>query len=58
MKKPLPSVCLIDLFKWSLSVKIRSVANVVLIISYPFTIAEFTLSYARLYKPRNGYMIL
>ena len=26
--------------------------------TYPFTIAEFTLSYARLCKPCNGYMIL
>ena len=42
----------------SISDKIWSVANVDLMISYPCTIAKFTLSYARLCKPCNGYMML
>ena len=48
----------VDLFIWSISDKIWSVANVDLIISHPFTIAPFTLSYVRSCKPHNGYMIL
>ena len=35
---------IVDIFKFSISNKIQSVAIMDLIISYPFTIAEFTLS--------------
>ena len=45
------SLLVIDLFKLSISIKIQSVANMELIISYPFTIAGFachTLDYVTL----------
>ena len=48
----------IDLSKLSLSNTTQSVENMELTISYSFTIAGFTLSYARLCKPHNGYDIM